>query len=72
MVEVPDPQAGTIHVTGKMVKFSRTPMVVGSAPIIGEHTDNILRETLGYSDEKIQALQNQEIVCSAGPAVISG
>ena len=71
MVEVPDPQAGTIHVTGKMVKFSRTPMVVGSAPIIGEHTDDILRQTLGYSDEKIRALQDEEIVRSADPAAVS-
>ena len=38
MMEVPDPVAGKIHVAGKMFKFSRTPMVVGSAPVEEEHT----------------------------------
>ena len=33
MMEVPDPIAGTMWVTGKSVKFSRTPMVVGSTPL---------------------------------------
>lgn len=37
-MEVPDPVAGKIHVAGKMFKFSRTPMVVGSAPVEEEHT----------------------------------
>ena len=41
MVQVPDPEAGTMWVTGKMIKFSRTPMEVGSAPVVGEHTDEI-------------------------------
>ena len=72
MVEVPDPQAGTIHVSGKMVKLSRTPMVVGSAPMIGEQTEEILRETLGYSDERIRALQDEEVVRLADPAPVPG
>ena len=38
LVEVPDAAAGSIHVAGKMIKFSRTPVVVGSAPTVGEHT----------------------------------
>ena len=65
LVEVPDHQAGTIHVTGKTVKFSRTPMVVGSAPLIGEHTRAILRELLGYSSEQIQSLEDKEIIRQA-------
>ena len=71
-MEVPDPQAGTIHVSGKMVKLSRTPMVVGSAPMIGEHTEEILRGTLGYSEERIRALQDQEVVRLADPAPVPG
>ena len=71
MVEVPDPVAGSIHVTGEMIKFSRTPMVVGSAPVVGQHTEEVLRDVLGYSDDRIQALQKEEIVGRAGPAVVS-
>jgi len=66
MVEVPDQIAGKIHVAGKMIKFSRTPMVVGSTPLIGEHTDDILKGTLGYPAQKIVALKEAGVVRSAG------
>jgi len=65
MVEVSDPVAGKIHVTGKMIKFSRTPMVVGSAPLVGEHTDEVLREILRYPDQRIRALKDANVVRSA-------
>ena len=65
MMEVPDPIAGTMWVTGKSIKFSRTPMVVGSAPVVGEHTTEILRDILGYDDGRIQALHDSEVVGSA-------
>ena len=71
MVEVPDPVAGSIHVTGKMIKFSRTPMAVGSAPVVGEHTEEILRDTLGYSRQRIDDLRGQGVVHWAEPATIS-
>ena len=58
MMEVPDPIAGTMWVTGKSIKFSRTPMVVGSAPVVGEHTTEILRDILGYDDTHIQSLHD--------------
>ena len=64
MMEVPDPVAGTMWVTGKPVKFNRTPMVVGTTPLIGEHTTEILRDILGYDDAKIQSLHDSEIVGS--------
>ena len=62
MVEVPDPIAGTMWVTGKSIKFSRTPMVVGSTPKVGEHTNEILSEVLGYSNAEIQKLVEKEII----------
>ena len=65
MMEIPDPVAGTMWVTGKSVKFSRTPMVVGSAPVVGQHTTEILRDTLGYDDSRIQSLQESAVVKSA-------
>ena len=62
MVEVPDPIAGKIHVTGKMIKFSRTPMSVGSPPTVGEHTDEVLTGILGYSEDRFQALRDEGVV----------
>ena len=62
MVEVPDPIDGTMWVTGKSIKFSRTPMVVGATPKVGEHTNEILSEVLGYSNDEIQKLVEKEII----------
>ena len=62
MMEVPDPVAGTMWVSGKSIKFSRTPMVVGSAPTVGQHTRELLSGLLGYADDKVQALVDGEVV----------
>ena len=65
MMEVPDPVAGTMWVTGKAIKFNRTPMVVGSTPLVGEHTTEILRDILGYGEDRIRSLHDSEVVSSA-------
>ena len=72
MVDVPDALAGTIAVTGKMIKFSRTPMVVGSAPTVGQHTEDILTRILGYPEEKVRALHEKEVVRIGDVAALTG
>jgi formyl-CoA transferase len=57
LVEVPDPIAGKIHVSGKNIKLSRSEIVVGSAAMPGQHTEAILTEILNYSPEKIDSLE---------------
>ena len=64
MVEVPDRTAGSMYVSGKTIKFSRTPMVVGSAPLIGEHSTEILSGILGYDEERIASLHQAEVVAT--------
>ena len=71
LMEVPDPIAGSIHVAGKMIKFSRTPMVVGSTPMVGEHTEEVLRDVLGYSGERIRALEESGVVRRAEPSAVT-
>jgi len=53
MVEVPDPIAGSIHVSGDFWHFSRTPAIVGSTPSIGEHNDDILTGLLQHSPDEV-------------------
>ena len=67
MVEVPDPVAGSIHVTGKIIKFSRTPMIIGSTPEVGEHTREVLTEVLGYPESEIKALEAEEVIATGAP-----
>ena len=62
IVEVPDPVAGSIHVSGKMIKFGRTEMVVGSAPVVGQHSEEILSAVLGYSEQRINELTNDQVI----------
>jgi crotonobetainyl-CoA:carnitine CoA-transferase CaiB-like acyl-CoA transferase len=57
LVEVPDPIAGTIHVSGKNIKLSRSEVVVGSAPVPGQHTEELLMSLLHYTPEEIEQLE---------------
>ena len=67
LVEMADPYAGSIHVSGKTIKFGRTPMEVGPAPTVGEHTEHVLRDILGYPSEHVDALVAEKVVATSGP-----
>ena len=62
LVEVPDPIAGTINVSGDFWHFSRTPVVVGPTPAPGEHTDEILTGLLDYSRQHVEQLRADQVV----------
>lgn len=62
LVEVPDPVAGKIHVSGKFTKLSRSELVIGSAPVPGQHTAEILTALLGYSPEEVAKLEAEGVV----------
>ena len=62
LVEVPDPLAGKVTVSGDFWHFSRTPAVIGSTPMPGEHTDEVLTGLLGYPQEQIDQLRADEVV----------
>jgi len=45
------------------VAFGETPVAYTKAPpLLGEHTDEVLREWLGYSDSQIQSLKNTDVI----------
>ena len=57
------PGAGEISINGITLKMSETPgEITLRPPLLGEHTEEILKGTLGYSDEKIQELKNGGII----------
>ena len=62
LVKVPDPIAGTIHVSGKYIKLSRSETVVGSPPKIGEHNDEIIGGLLKHSPEALQQFRDEGII----------
>jgi formyl-CoA transferase len=57
VVEVDHPKRGKYLSVGNPIKMSDSPTVVTASPLLGEHTDQILGEVLGYSAEDIIAIK---------------
>ena len=61
-VEVVHPKVGKIRIVNQAVKLSRTPAkITHSAPELGEHSEQILRE-LCYSESQIQEFKTKKII----------
>jgi crotonobetainyl-CoA:carnitine CoA-transferase CaiB-like acyl-CoA transferase len=58
-VEVDHPYAGTLRYPGAQFKMSETPWRPGRAPLLGEHTESVLRDHLRFSDEDILRLRRE-------------
>ena len=56
LVRVPHTLHGESVVEGSRFRLSRTPARIGRPPTVGEHTERILKEILGYDDERIAGL----------------
>jgi formyl-CoA transferase len=50
LVEVEHPVRGTYVTVGNPIKLSDSPSDVKRSPLLGEHTDEILRDVLGFDD----------------------
>lgn len=58
VVEMNHPGCGKIKMVNTPVKFSESrPSIRTPPPLLGQHTDEVLRETLGYSAEQVAELK---------------
>ena len=57
IVEVDHPKRGKYLSVGCPIKMSDSPVEVTRSPLLGEHTEEILANVLGYSAEEIGALR---------------
>jgi formyl-CoA transferase len=57
MVELDHPQRGKWWNVGMPIKLSASPAKIERSPLLGEHTDEVLREVLGYDTAKIEGLK---------------
>jgi formyl-CoA transferase len=57
MVEVEHPTRGKYLSVGNPIKLSASPSEVRRSPLLGEHTDEVLRDVLGYSSQEIAAIK---------------
>jgi crotonobetainyl-CoA:carnitine CoA-transferase CaiB-like acyl-CoA transferase len=63
MVECTHPVAGTIETVAPPVRLSETPgSIRRPAPLLGEHTDQVLRERLGMTDDEIARLRTARVI----------
>jgi formyl-CoA transferase len=61
--EIEHPILGTIQQLGPVAKFSKTPAELRAAPpILGEHTESILRDEIGYRDSHIAQLRADGVI----------
>jgi formyl-CoA transferase len=56
-VELDHPQRGKWFNVGMPIKLSASPPRIERSPLLGEHTDQVLQEVLGYDEAKIKALK---------------
>ncbi len=63
LVDVHHPIAGMHRIAGPPVKMSQTPGNISkAAPMLGEHTEEVLRNLLAYGDEDIQRLKEEGVI----------
>jgi crotonobetainyl-CoA:carnitine CoA-transferase CaiB-like acyl-CoA transferase len=61
--EVTHPIAGKTKVPGTPIKLSNSPLEeVTPAPLIGEHTEEILKEMIGFNNEEINEFKEKGII----------
>ena len=60
LIDVPDPILGSVRLVGPPFKMSANPEpITRAAPLLGEHSEEILRGVLGYSDEQVRQLHEE-------------
>jgi crotonobetainyl-CoA:carnitine CoA-transferase CaiB-like acyl-CoA transferase len=63
LVEINHPELGSVKQIAPAIKMSSTPCLIESPPpLLGQHTDEILRTLAGYGDEEIKSLRTRNII----------
>ena len=59
VVEVDHPERGPYLTVGNPIKLSDSPTQVERSPLLGEHTEEILKTVVGLDDDDIEAARQQ-------------
>jgi len=62
-IEMPHPTAGSVSLVASPIRLSATPVEYRNAPpLLGQHTETVLREKLGLGREQIEALHSAGVI----------
>ena len=61
-ITVEHPTIGPLEMLGNPIKVSDTEETITPPPLLSQHTEQVLSELLGYSPEKIAALQEADVI----------
>jgi len=65
LVEIDQPVVGPMRICASPLKLSETPgEIYAPAPLLGEHSEQVLRDILGYSPERIAGLKQAGVINS--------
>jgi len=59
VVEVDHPDRGTFKTVGNPIKLSESSVEIETSPGLGEHTEEILKDLLGYDDEAVDKARDE-------------
>lgn len=64
IVDLEDPHLGSVKVAGNPIKMTHVPETGkrGAVPEVGQHTEGVLSELLGYTTEEIAVLKEKGVV----------
>jgi CoA:oxalate CoA-transferase len=63
LVEIDQPGVGRMKISGSPIYLSETPgEVYAPAPLLGQHSEEVLREVLKYSNEEINQLKEEGVI----------
>ena len=63
LVEVDQPRVGKMRIVGSPIRLSDTPgEVYTPAPLLGEHSEQVLKDILGYTKAEIELLKRENVI----------
>ncbi|MBN3806277.1 CoA transferase [Paraburkholderia sp. Ac-20336] len=62
-VDLPHPSGGTVKLVRNPINMTGTPPeALSHPPLLGEHTEHVLRDVLGYDAARIEALRGKSVI----------